>query len=94
MSQCAKETNLVYHEKGENVTKKLNAWRASLLAFTGDVTATALLDLTQGPECKENNAASTQSMNGILQTFRTLNSIQYLKGLKLGERKIMRPSCD
>lgn len=26
-----------------------------------------------------------QSMNGILQTFQTLNSIQYLKDLKIGK---------
>jgi hypothetical protein len=52
--------------------------------LTGDVTVAVLLDLTQGPLCIQKNAASMQSMNGILQTFQTLNSIQYLKGLKIG----------
>ncbi|EFX79281.1 hypothetical protein DAPPUDRAFT_319707 [Daphnia pulex] len=52
----------------------------------GDVTVAVLLDLTQGPLCIQKNAASMQSMNGILQTFQTLNSIQYLKGLKIGIR--------
>lgn len=53
--------------------------------FSGDVTVTVLLDLTQGPQCNQKNAASMQSMNGILQTFQTLNSIQYLKDLKIGK---------
>ncbi|XP_032778163.2 uncharacterized protein LOC116916942 isoform X1 [Daphnia magna] len=67
VSECSKESSLVYEEKG-------------------DVTVTVLLDLTQGPQCNQKNAASMQSMNGILQTFQTLNSIQYLKDLKIGIR--------
>jgi pyridoxal/pyridoxine/pyridoxamine kinase len=55
--------------------------------LTGDVTVAVLLDLTQGPQCNQKNAASMQSMNGILQTFQTLNSIQYLKGLKIGNKE-------
>jgi len=51
---------------------------------TGDVTVAALLDLTQGLQCNQSNPASRQSMNGMLQTFQTLNSIQYLNGAKLG----------
>ncbi len=54
------------------------------LISAGDVTVSVLLDLTQGPQCSQKNAASMQSMNGILQTYQTLNSIQYLKGLKIG----------
>lgn len=62
-------------------------WNADCFFFVnmaGDVTVAVLLDLTQGPQCNQKNAASMQSMNGILQTFQTLNSIQYLKGLKIG----------
>jgi len=55
----------------------------------GDVMVTALLDLTQGPQCNQTNAASSHSMNGILQTFQTLNSIQYIKGFKIGNKSTL-----
>lgn len=64
---------------------------------TGDVMVTALLDLTHGSQCNQTNSASSQSMNGILQTVQTLNSIQYIKGMKIGkyqrESKFASPRC-
>jgi len=39
------------------------------LFLLGNVTVTAILDLSQGPLCNQSNVASLQSMNGMSSSY-------------------------
>lgn len=57
----------------------------------GDVMVTVLLDLTHGIYCNQTDPNSSKSMHGLLQTLKTLNSIQFLGSSKIGKHNKSLP---